>query len=115
MLDLQSNPIVFPAPKSFVPNRWLSYTDGKAVFCPTQDMQDHMLVWGGGAFSCIGLNLAIMEIKIMAANIFSAFVVKLEGEQTHRDMQMADHMTMKPKGGKGYFVFEHVRDEYDCK
>ena len=67
-----------------------------------------MLVWGGGEFACIGLNLAIMEIKIMAAKIFSVFEVALEGEQTHRDMQMADHMTMKPKGGKGYFIFKHV-------
>lgn len=69
-----------------------------------------MLVWGGGEFSCIGLNLAIMEIKIMTAKIFSVFVVALEGEQTHRDMEMADHMTMKPKGGKGCFIFKHVVD-----
>ncbi|ORY01050.1 cytochrome P450 [Clohesyomyces aquaticus] len=101
---LQRDPTVFPKPDAFDPGRWISES---GVFVTNPDMQAHIFIWGGGEHVCAGQNMATLEIKIMVARVFAEFSIRVEGEQTHRDMQMCDHFVIAPRGGKGVLVFEH--------
>ncbi|KAJ4345624.1 uncharacterized protein N0V89_011758 [Didymosphaeria variabile] len=117
---IQRNQEAFPNPDSFDPGRWLSTagtispTESSSghhaayTFAPSPLMQAHMLVWGGGEHVCAGQNMAMMEIKIMAARVLSQFVIRVASAQTHKDMEMRDHFVLEPRGGKGLFVFERV-------
>lgn len=64
-----------------------------------------MLAWGKGSRTCIGQFMATMEIKILLARLMDQFEVRLEGEQTHSDMEMTDHFTLIPKGQKCGLIF----------
>ncbi|KAF2108369.1 cytochrome P450 [Lophiotrema nucula] len=105
---IQRNPSAFPTPDSFNPLRWLSSSDTKCAFAPTAEMQSHMFVWGGGEHVCAGMNMAVMEIKIVAVRVLCEFKIRVESEQTHKDMQMGDHFISEPKGGKGLCIFEKI-------
>jgi len=79
------------------------------MYAPTAEMQAHMLVWGTGERSCLGMNMAIMEVKLMVARVLTEFRVKVENDQTHKDMLMCDHMVTAPRGGKGMCIFEPLK------
>jgi cytochrome P450 len=91
----QRNPTYFPEPDKFDPDRWIS--DG--VINPgTPEMREMMLVWGKGSRTCIGQYMATMEIKILLARVLEQFEVRMQGEQTHAEMEMTDHFALVPKG-----------------
>ncbi|OCL06977.1 cytochrome P450 [Glonium stellatum] len=99
-LTTQRNPDFFPNPDSFNPQRWLSTNGG------TPQMKDSMLVWGKGTRTCLGQNMALMELKIMLARVMDKYAVRIRSEKTHGDMLMTDHFTLIPKGQKCELVFE---------
>ncbi|KAF2265756.1 cytochrome P450 [Lojkania enalia] len=110
VLNIQSNPQVFPNPDTYDPSRWLTNTS-PPKFSPTADMQSHLFLWGSGDTTCMGRDMATMEIKIMASRMLGTFEAIVEGEQTHRDMEMCDHVVMAPKGGKAMLVFKKLEGE----
>lgn len=97
----------FPDPDTFDPARWI--TDDGQIFQGTPEVQQMMLVWGGkGPRSCPGQHIAKMEIKIVVARLVERFVVRLESERTHAEMEMTDHFTLIPRGRRCGLVFVRV-------
>jgi cytochrome P450 len=64
-----------------------------------------MFVWGKGPRACLGQYMATMETKILLARLIDCCEARLEGPQTHSDMEMMDHFTLVPKGKKCGLVF----------
>ncbi len=61
-------------------------------------MHDQILVWGKGLRSCLGKQLAYMELKLVTAAVMKMFVVELDSPATDDDMEMTDHFTLIAKG-----------------
>ena len=99
-IKLSLGPLVFPDHESFKPQRWIETNGG------TSEMREHMFVWGYGNRICAGQNMAIMEIKIMAARITEKYNLRLASEKTHDDMVMMDHFIGFAKGHSCPLIFE---------
>ncbi|KAL2786798.1 cytochrome P450 [Aspergillus keveii] len=67
--SVHDNPDIFPEPEKFIPERWLE----------SEDLDHWLVVFGKGSRSCIGLNVAWMELYLCLANFFS-----------HLDMSLYD-------------------------
>lgn len=107
---MHRDPSVFPDPDTFNPDRWITTSaDGKPeIDYGTPAMREMFFSWGKGTRICIGMNMAIMELKILLARVINQFEVRLASEKTHRDMEMEDHYILTPKGGKCGLVFEQL-------
>lgn len=68
---LHYDPLTFPEPEKFNPNRWLEADERKLV-----EMESSFLPFGFGPRICPGMNLANLEIAVTIA-IFSLFVKKV--------------------------------------
>ncbi|KAJ5667869.1 uncharacterized protein N7477_006439, partial [Penicillium maclennaniae] len=62
--SLHRDPIVFPDPFTFKPERCES---------PTKEMKDISMPFGGGSRICVGIHLARMELRLGAALFFREF------------------------------------------
>ncbi|KAL6901429.1 cytochrome P450 [Trichoderma evansii] len=62
--SMHRNPDVFPHPDVFDLSRW---------DMPTKEMKDSFMPFGSGARICIGLHLALMELRYGAARFFLTF------------------------------------------
>ncbi|KAL8964925.1 MAG: hypothetical protein Q9183_004138 [Haloplaca sp. 2 TL-2023] len=58
---VHDNPDLFPDPASFSPERWLG----------NQDLDHWLVVFGKGSRSCIGLNVAWLELYLCLSNFFT--------------------------------------------
>lgn len=58
-----------------------------------------------GPRACLGINLALMELRILSANILAKFVVSLAPGTTDDSMEIRDHFVVQPKAGKCDLVF----------
>lgn len=101
---LHRDPAVFPDPHAFRPERWAD---------PTQEMRDSFMAFGGASRYCIGVNLAMMELRMTAACLYRAFPRGLEiamgegggvddaGRKTgmsDEDMEIRNFFVIMPKG-----------------
>ncbi|OXV06037.1 hypothetical protein Egran_06197 [Elaphomyces granulatus] len=76
--DLHRNPEFWPEPMRFWPERWLD--DGERGDAPEPDLQAYY-PFSAGKHSCIGINFAWAEMRMVAANVFSRFdVVEVPGQ-----------------------------------
>ncbi|KAI9813028.1 MAG: hypothetical protein M1832_006419 [Thelocarpon impressellum] len=98
----QRNPVAFPNPDGFDPERWLSPVGG------SEEMRQLILVWGKGKRACLGKTMAMMELRIATAAIVRQFNVSLASPKTNEDMEMTDHFVLIPKGQKCMLVFERA-------
>ena len=81
---------IFPRPFEFDPDRWLN---------PTADMKEAYMPFSRGSRMCIGIHLAIMELKMIIASVVYGWQLSV-GERTTDDiMSITDHFVMMPKGG----------------
>ena len=86
---MQRDANVFENPLRFEPDRWTSAT-------PT--MHEHMMIFGGAARTCVGQNIARLEILHAVTQFFREFPsVKLAKETTSESMEMVDYFAIKPK------------------
>ena len=87
------NKVIFPDPFKFDPTRWLTTNGG------TLDMRDAYMPFSRGSRMCIGINLAMMELKMILATVLNGWELSV-GERTTDDMMsITDHFVMMPKGG----------------
>lgn len=84
---------MYPDPDTFTPTRWLVADEGQLNL-----MHEHILVWGKGSRSCLGKQLAYMELKVGMAALMKKFRVEIGSNTTHDDMEMTDHFTLIAKG-----------------
>lgn len=78
----------FTAAQSFQPNRWLENT-GK---CPFHNTDAHM-PFGGGPRTCPGMNLAMLEMKLVLSMLFKNFKAERD---TSLEVNEIIAFTMKP-------------------
>ncbi|PLB41896.1 cytochrome P450 [Aspergillus candidus] len=100
--SLHRNPKVFPSPETWQPRRWLKDAN------PSSDL-DEMRRWfwafGSGGRMCVGSNLALQEIKLVVAAIYTNFKTAVIADD---DMEEIDAYTVKPRGDKLILKFEPV-------
>ena len=77
-LLLHENPDIFPEPYQFKPERWLG---------PDQQRLRHYLVpFSSGTRSCVGMNLAYVELYSTVAAVFRNFELQLHDVIRERDI-----------------------------
>ncbi|KAK8215694.1 putative cytochrome P450 [Phyllosticta capitalensis] len=96
IMDLHHDESTFPDPKEFIPERWLDEPDNPASEEQRRLMRKRLLPFGKGSRSCIGLELAKVEVVLSAGNLLRRFDLELF-ETTDRDMEMA-HDWIAPFG-----------------
>lgn len=87
---LHDHPAVFPSPRTFDPQRWLT---------PESDRLARYLVnFGKGTRSCLGMNLARVEIVLTLAALFGGHSTFTLYQTDRSDVEMLhDFMTPSPK------------------
>ena len=97
---LHRNPDVFPEPESWRPERWLIATE--------EEMKE-MLRWfwafGSGGRMCIGSNLAMQEMKLIIAAIYTNWRTVIVDDD---GIEQIDAYTTKPRSNRLILRFEHV-------
>ncbi|ODV62543.1 putative cytochrome P450, partial [Ascoidea rubescens DSM 1968] len=112
---------IFPNPNKFIPERWIKFDNEteeefrKRIF----NMKKYMFPFGQGIKMCLGMNLAITEIKLCLASIYFNFKTSIDKKwcyvlnknETNGDtdevmMSMADSYTSRPMYDECYLKFE---------
>lgn len=85
MPDLHFNASIFPDPHLFRPERWLEASPEKKA-----SMQRFFVPFGKGSRSCLGMEVAKMELALTAGNVFHQLGGRLElWETSERDVSWA--------------------------
>ena len=87
--DVHTNPTIYPEPATFNPERWMNANDRKRL-------DVYHVPFSKGSRSCIGKDLAIVELYLTLANMFSRFDMKLF-ETSERGISM-EHDFFAPFG-----------------
>jgi len=96
------NPTIFPEPRQFKPERWLTPDDNER-----KRLEKYVIPFGRGSRSCLGVNLANMELYLVVAGIFGRADWDLVLFETGREdiEQEHDFFSPFPKAdGKGLRV-----------
>ena len=89
IIDVLTDPSIFPDPDRFQPERWLG-TDGKRL-------DKFLIPFNKGPRQCIGMELAKAEILACLAMVFSQFEMELIDTEYLRDVKSKrDHFIPKP-------------------
>ncbi|PQE12209.1 Cytochrome P450 protein [Rutstroemia sp. NJR-2017a BVV2] len=98
--SLHRNPKIFEYPDEFRPERWL---------LSEKECQSAYLAFGAGKRRCMGVNLAMAEMRCLLKKIYSELSTSLDSQWTTHveDMQMADQIiASRPKGQKCLLKFK---------
>ncbi|KAF2824495.1 cytochrome P450 [Ophiobolus disseminans] len=88
--ELHYNSSIFPDPKSFVPERWLS---------ATEDMSKYWFAFGAGSRACIARSLATMELQFATERLARSNV--LDGARAvQEEIEIFEWFNSKVKGEK---------------
>lgn len=74
------DPLIFPDPMRFNPERWLTQPEGKKL-------ERYLVPFSKGTRQCMGINLATAEIYLTLATLFRRFNMELF-ETSSRDVQI---------------------------
>jgi cytochrome P450 len=68
-------------------------------------MKEHMMAFGAPARTCVGQNIARLEILHAVSKLFRECPqIALHPSTTEASMEMVDYFTIKPKGEKCLIV-----------
>jgi cytochrome P450 family 110 len=95
-------PDLYPEPKQFKPERFLEKQFSAYEFLP----------FGGGSRSCIGANLALMEIKLVLATVLLQYQLKLASDQPEK-LQGRGVVLIPAKGVRMVVQGPRVRQEQE--
>ncbi|KAF4452238.1 cytochrome P450 [Fusarium albosuccineum] len=79
------HPSVFPAPEEYDPSQWLE-TEGDA------DRRKLMFAFSSGGRGCIGKHLALVEMKTLLRDVYSAYSTTPHMSMTEESMTMSDQL-----------------------
>ncbi|QPG76706.1 hypothetical protein FOA43_004100 [Brettanomyces nanus] len=100
--SLHRDPSVFTDPNNWNPDRWMIEDQEKL-----KAMRKNLIPFSAGARMCVGMNLAICEIKLNISSIMSRYKVKLEeGFDYDSYSYFADAYTSMPAKAQMPLVFE---------
>jgi len=86
------DPILFPQPDEFIPDRWLIED--------TKNLNDALTPFSLGHRNCIGQNLAKIELYGAVSQIFKSLRLTLNKSMTEGDMDLEDRFAAAPRGRK---------------
>ena len=85
MPDLHFNAAIFPSPRTFDPNRWIDSSPEQL-----KEMNRYFVPFSKGSRSCVGMEVAKMELVLTAGNIFRTLGRDMKlWETTERDVSWA--------------------------
>ncbi len=103
--SLHRDPLVFPDPETFKPERWLLTPDSEKL----KNITKHMMVFGAGIKMCLGMHLAKEEIKLGLATIYSRFSSELmDNYDYEKNMKACDMYTTKIYGEASWLKFKQL-------
>jgi cytochrome P450 len=77
------NPDIFPSPHEFQPGRWLHSTS----------LDQWLVAFSRGPRSCLGINLAWLELRLSFAHFFRRFEMELEASSPGKlEVLLAEHI-----------------------
>lgn len=82
------NPDIFPTPREFIPERWLDAESGGSMPDHLVKMNRFLVPFSKGTRSCIGINLAHMELYIIMAYLIRRY--DFQTDTTDADMRWDD-------------------------
>ena len=88
--DVNLNETIFPDAHCFIPERWLGDSEKR------QALEKYMVAFGRGPRSCIGMNLALVELYLVIGNLFRDYNMKLV-DTREEDLKMT-HDFFSPFG-----------------
>ncbi|KAJ5374094.1 hypothetical protein N7517_006100 [Penicillium concentricum] len=100
--SLHRNPDVFPDPEIWQPKRWLEAENSAADL---EEKRRWFWAFGSGGRMCVGSNLALQEMKLAVAAIYTNFRTTIVNDD---DIEAIDAYTIKPTGDKLILKFESV-------
>ncbi|KAL9092874.1 MAG: hypothetical protein Q9165_004292 [Trypethelium subeluteriae] len=98
-LFIEHNPMIFPNPHSFLPERWLR-DDCRAL-------ERYLITFGRGSRMCVGINLAYAELYAVLATIIRRFPqLRLDGPTSYDMEIVSDYFAgmTRDEGGRGLKV-----------
>ena len=98
---LHRNADVFPEPESWLPDRWLKPADSKEM----KEMLRWFWAFGSGGRMCIGSNLAMQEMKLIVAAIYTNYRTVIVDDE---GIEEIDAYTIKPRSNRLILRFERV-------
>lgn len=105
---IHRDPVAFPDPDTWNPNRWLKIHEGSNDEEVSQRMKDLFLPFSRGTRACIGQHLASVELKVTVASLVRRTKLRAPKETTEESMEMIDHFLGVPSGGKCLLVNEGI-------
>lgn len=99
---IHRNPKAFPKPEEFIPERWFE-KEGEEL------RKEAFIPFSVGQRSCIGINLAKMELSKLVAAFFLRFDAEVDDATTEDDMRMYDVFSASPAGGRLLLRLKEVR------
>ncbi|KAK9469063.1 cytochrome P450 [Lipomyces arxii] len=100
---IHRDPNVFADPQKFDPERWINSPQDRLHI-----MNRSFFAFGSGIRMCLGMNLAMEDMKLVIAYIFSHFTVRVDDERTTDQMRMVDRYTTRPESNTCYMKFEKL-------
>ncbi|KAG5925741.1 hypothetical protein E4U42_004006 [Claviceps africana] len=89
---LHRDPAIWHHPERFDPHRWAD---------PTPEMKAAFMPFGGAARTCLGQNIARLELLHATSRFFRECPrAVMSDKTTEADMVMVDYFTGRPKGGR---------------
>lgn len=87
------NPVAFPDPEAFKPQRWLEHKDGN------EEMKKLYMPFSKGVRNCIGQPMALMAMRLTIVSLVKRYVVTVNEKTKPEDMDWVDHFVVIPNGG----------------
>ncbi|EPS38617.1 hypothetical protein H072_7588 [Dactylellina haptotyla CBS 200.50] len=89
---VQRDPVIFPNPELFMPERWLE---------PTKDMEAALLAFGGKSRLCLGRNLAMMGLRLEIVGLLQLCPdAELADSCIDESMDVFELIITRPRNGK---------------
>ncbi|KKY23470.1 putative cytochrome p450 monooxygenase [Phaeomoniella chlamydospora] len=99
--SLHRNPDVFPEPESWLPERWLLPSSSEQL----KEMHRWFWAFGSGGRMCIGSNLAMQEMKLVTAAMYTNYTTSIIDDEGIEEL---DAYTTRPISNKLILGFSRV-------
>ncbi|VEU20418.1 DEKNAAC101372 [Brettanomyces naardenensis] len=107
--SVHRDPTVFTDPNNWNPDRWMSDNQEQL-----KAMHKNLIPFSAGTRMCIGMNLAICEIKLNVSSVFSRYTVRLEeGFDYDSKAFFSDMYTSFPRFGQMPIVFDSIETKQE--